>query len=76
MRGLFSRQRATVRMQPHSYVLNGIAYHPASDKVYVTGKRWDQQYEVAERPALHLGVEHVHANCNLGNPSGTQTGMG
>lgn len=76
MRGLFSRQRETVRQQPHSYVLNGIAYNEATDEVYVTGKRWDQQFSVAVKPAPHLGMEHVHSHCNLGNPSGKQTGMG
>lgn len=31
---------------PYSDVLNGIAYDPATDKVYVTGKLWSRIYEI------------------------------
>jgi glutamine cyclotransferase len=31
---------------PHADVLNGIAYDPASKKIYVTGKWWPEIYEV------------------------------
>jgi glutamine cyclotransferase len=31
---------------PHADVLNGIAYHPETDKVYVTGKLWPQLFEI------------------------------
>lgn len=31
---------------PHAEVLNGIAYDPASKKIYVTGKWWPELYEV------------------------------
>ena len=30
----------------HEYVLNGIAYHEASHRLYVTGKNWDKMYQV------------------------------
>ncbi len=33
-------------VQMRDNVLNGIAYDPASDKVYITGKNWPAMYEV------------------------------
>jgi glutamine cyclotransferase len=31
---------------PHADVLNGIAYNPATKKIYITGKYWPELYEV------------------------------
>ena len=31
---------------PECDVLNGIAYDPATDRVYVTGKLWPNIYEI------------------------------
>ncbi len=31
---------------PHTDVLNGIAYDPASDRIFVTGKNWSKLYEI------------------------------
>lgn len=73
-RGLLARQRATVRMSPHNYVLNGIAYHEPTRQIYVTGKNWDQMYQVRLRPQPALGEDHVTAHCNLGHPSGLNSG--
>jgi glutamine cyclotransferase len=35
---------------PATDVMNGIAYDPATDKLYVTGKRWPKMYEVRLKP--------------------------
>ncbi len=64
--GLFARQRSDVRQQPMNYVLNGIAYHNATNRLYVTGKKWDKMYHIAVKPAPELGAEHVRKACNLG----------
>jgi glutamine cyclotransferase len=32
---------------PNTDVLNGIAYDPATDRLFVTGKRWPKLYEIA-----------------------------
>jgi glutamine cyclotransferase len=34
------------RRNPDCDVLNGIAYDPAADKIYVTGKLWPNLYEI------------------------------
>jgi glutamine cyclotransferase len=31
---------------PEAEVLNGIAYDPASKRIFVTGKRWAKLYEI------------------------------
>ncbi|HEX2608246.1 MAG TPA: glutaminyl-peptide cyclotransferase, partial [Flavisolibacter sp.] len=31
---------------PHADVLNGIAYNPVTDKIYITGKYFPELYEV------------------------------
>jgi len=66
MRGLLAQQRGTVKANAHSYVLNGIAYHPPSQRLYVTGKKWDYMYQVRLQAAPQLGPQHVAAVCNLG----------
>ena len=43
--GSLARSLSLVR-QSHSLVLNGIAYHPNSGRLYVTGKQWDKMYQV------------------------------
>jgi glutaminyl-peptide cyclotransferase len=35
---------------PETNVLNGIAYDPAADRLFVTGKRWPKLYEIKLRP--------------------------
>ena len=52
MRGLLAKQRSMVRAQPHNYVLNGVAYHKRSNRLYVTGKQWDKMYQVCAHPQL------------------------
>jgi glutamine cyclotransferase len=32
--------------KPDANVLNGIAYDPASDKIYIVGKRWPTIYQI------------------------------
>ncbi len=66
MHGLFDKQSARVRRNPGSYVLNGIAYHGPSGRLYVTGKQWDKMYQVRIKPAPELDAAHVKANCGLG----------
>ena len=41
---------ATVPVTDEDAVLNGIAYDPASDRLFVTGKRWPSLFEVRIRP--------------------------
>lgn len=73
MRGLRARQRAEVQKQPHNFVLNGIAYHEASDRLYVTGKQWDRLYQVRIKPNPQAGPKEVLEACNLGVvPSGSE----
>jgi len=31
---------------PYANVLNGIAYDPAADKIYIVGKRWPRIYQI------------------------------
>ncbi len=37
---------------PDTDVLNGIAYDPAGDRLFVTGKRWPKLFEVKLRPLI------------------------
>ena len=39
--------------QPDAEVLNGIAYDPASGRLWVTGKRWKTVYEINIQPELN-----------------------
>lgn len=41
--GLVQQERAT---NPKAEVINGIAYNPATNKVYVTGKNWSKIYQL------------------------------
>lgn len=66
MHGLFAKQGAHVRSGPSHYVLNGIAFHAESGRIYVTGKNWDRMYEVRPVPAPELDEAHVQRVCNLG----------
>ena len=66
MRGLLAKQHAGVRSQPHNYVLNGIAYHPPSRRLYVTGKKWDHMYQVRIKPKPEAGPNDVWRDCGLG----------
>lgn len=36
--------REVQRLNPQADVLNGIAYNPETDEVYITGKRWPRMY--------------------------------
>lgn len=77
MTGLLAKQREAVRRSSHNYVLNGIAYHPSSRRLYVTGKKWDKMYQVRITSRPELGPQHVLGRCELGlsqDPRGvTQT---
>lgn len=64
--GLLHKQRSEVRMQPRNYVLNGIAYHEASRRLYVTGKKWDKLFQIRITPQPGLGASDVLQRCNLG----------
>lgn len=66
LRGLLAKQRSSVRTNSRNFVLNGIAYHEQSGRLYVTGKKWDQMYQIRLKPAPHLGPDHVKSVCNLG----------
>jgi len=70
MRGLLHKQRAMVQQSPHNYVLNGVAYHKTSGRLYVTGKQWDHMYQVRIKPAPELGAAHVAQHCGLGDLTG------
>ena len=65
MRGLLAKQGAA-RLQPRSLVLNGIAYHPPSRRLYVTGKKWDHMYQVRITPKPEAGPSDVLRDCGLG----------
>jgi glutamine cyclotransferase len=61
MHGLFDLQSARVKRNPGSYVLNGIAYHEPSGRLYVTGKQWDKMYQVRTKTAPELDAAHIKA---------------
>ncbi len=42
----FRKLKTQVRQHDNLDVLNGIAYHPATKKLYVTGKNWNKLFEV------------------------------
>lgn len=42
----FRKLKKQVRQHPDLDVLNGIAYHPETGKLYVTGKNWNKLFEV------------------------------
>ena len=54
-----------MRRSAKNYVLNGIAYHAASRRLYVTGKKWDKMYQIRLVPTDH-DEDYVRSNCNLG----------
>jgi len=67
MRGLLDKQAAHVTTKPFNYVLNGIAYHEPTDRLYVTGKMWNTMYQVQIKGAEALSnPAHVHQVCQLG----------
>jgi len=67
MHGLFAMQSSKVRGQPHNNVLNGIAYHKQTDRLYVTGKMWENMYQVKIVQAPELSTtEHINRVCSLG----------
>ena len=68
LRGLLGKQRNEVRMQSRNFVLNGIAYHPNSKRLYVTGKQWDHMYQIRVKPteASQQTAAYVHGACSLG----------
>jgi len=65
MRGLLDKQIGA-RGARTSLVLNGIAYHPPSRRLYVTGKKWDYMYQVRINPKPEAGAADVLRNCGLG----------
>jgi len=68
MHGLLAKQDSHVRNNPGSYVLNGIAYHGDSGRLYVTGKEWKKIYQVRIHPTEY-GPDHVMRKCGLGHVS-------
>ena len=72
MRGLLAQQRDMVRRQPLNLVLNGIAYHPTSKRLYVTGKQWDKMYQVRILPGAPelQTAKYVEQSCHLGPADG------
>ena len=68
LRGLLGKQRQAVRANSHNYVLNGIAYHHTSGRLYVTGKQWDHMYQIRVKPAeaSQQTAAYVHVACSLG----------
>ena len=66
MSGLLAKQRLAVRSHPTNYVLNGIAYHKISKRLYVTGKNWDHLYSVRIVPQPERGPADVAKACGLG----------
>jgi glutaminyl-peptide cyclotransferase len=42
----FRKLKLQVKQHPELDVLNGIAYHPETKKLYVTGKNWNKLFEV------------------------------
>jgi len=72
--GLLNRQRQEVRSQPRNLVLNGVAYHDESRRLYVTGKQWDKMYQVRIKPdSRHQSGAYANSICKLG-PTGTMSG--
>jgi glutamine cyclotransferase len=65
MRGLLAKQIGA-RGAPQSLVLNGIAYHAPSRRLYVTGKKWDYMYQVRITPRPEAGPSDVKNGCQLG----------
>ena len=45
-RGLQEQLSNLPSLDPQNHVLNGIAYNPNTEKLYVTGKNWDTIFEV------------------------------
>jgi len=74
MHGLFAKQEAHVTRNPGSYVLNGIAYHAKSGRLYVTGKEWDKMYQVRIKEDPSKDAEHVKRVCGLGNINPRRSG--
>ena len=58
------RESASVRNDAMNSVLNGIAYHAATDRLLVTGKNWDNIHQIAPM-ATDLGPEHIESVCRL-----------
>ncbi|KAL1518720.1 hypothetical protein AB1Y20_003007 [Prymnesium parvum] len=67
MRGLLDKQDLHVRRSPMNNVLNGIAYHAQTDRLYVTGKMWNNMYQIRVQGADALSSPaHIHHFCHLG----------
>jgi len=75
LRGLLGRQRDAVRSQSHNYVLNGVAYHGTSKRLYVTGKQWDHMYQIRVKPgtAEQQNGHFVDGACHLGRADGKRS---
>jgi len=72
LRGLLAKQREAVRQQSHNYVLNGIAYHSDSKRLYITGKQWDHMYQLRIKPGTTdmQSAKYVEGACHLGRADG------
>lgn len=66
---LVKTQSNRVRSQRTNYVLNGIAYKAGGDDeddhLYLTGKQWDNMFDVDLTPRPELGIDHVKTHCDL-----------
>jgi len=72
LHGLFDKQRAVVKQAPTNLVLNGLAYHQPSGRLYATGKQWDKMYQLRilrDEDAAHQTPEYVKSVCSLGRDS-------
>ncbi len=49
--------RDSVSTYPSATVLNGIAYDPVANRLFVTGKRWPKLFEIDVEPLHWAGVE-------------------
>ena len=57
-----------MRSQPRNLVLNGVAYHEESRRLYVTGKQWDKMYQVRimADAKSHQSGAYANSICALG----------
>ena len=76
LRGLLAKQRPDVRRSSHNYVLNGVAYHPNSKRLYVTGKQWDHMYHIRVKAGSseQQNAQYVESGCHLGRADGKRFG--
>ena len=47
LKGLTKEMQKTQKLKPEDEVLNGIAYDPKNNRLFVTGKNWKKMFEIA-----------------------------